>query len=832
MTTDLGLVLQRDINQELQESYLDYAMSVIVARALPDARDGLKPVHRRILYAMYDMGIRPNSTYKKSARIVGEVLGKYHPHGDMAVYDAMVRMAQDFAMRYELVDGQGNFGSIDGDSPAAMRYTEARMASVGLELLQDIDRDTVDFDENFDGTLIEPIVLPSSFPNMLVNGASGIAVGMSTSIPPHNLGEVCDALIHMLNNWEKMDDIAVPELMEFVKGPDFPTGGVVYTVDGKTEEDQLRAAYATGRGKIRMRAKAHIEDLGRGRSRIIISEIPYQTNKTSLIERIADLARDGRVEGITDLRDESDRTGLRIVIDVSRTGDAVEVLAALFRLTPLESTFGMIMLALVDGEPRMLSLKQALLVYLEHRLDVIRRRSEFDLTRARDRAHILEGLLTAIENLDEVIDIIRRSRTVDSAHGNLRRKLKLSDAQADAILAMQLRRLAALERRKLEEEYKEKVALIQMLEALLSSPQMMRMEVARELSAIREEYADPRRTVIIGGPAGDIQAGDFLGPNEDTWVTLTEDGLLSRTYEDAPPRITTEIKDPPLAMLASNTTHTLYLFTAGGMAATIPCKLLQQATDPEQGMAYPTLCSLTEDDTITRMLSLPPALDNGYLVAISALGEVKRLRMEDLPGLTANAFKFMDVEPGDRLLWVGYVTDERQVILVTHRGQAIRFKVSDVRPTGLGAGGMRAIKLMDDDDHVVGAGLAEDEAQIWVCTDDGVAKSTPVADYPTQGRAGQGVITIKMPKDSRGLAAATVAHLDEPMVLVTDKGKPEYMRVSLAPQTRRNAKGDFVISMRTSESVARVVRLEERIELPAFIPEDEQIDNAVPEEES
>ena len=812
---EVGVVRQRDINQELQESYLDYAMSVIVSRALPDARDGLKPVHRRILYAMYDMGIRPGSAYKKSARIVGEVLGKYHPHGDGAVYDAMARMAQDFSMRYMLVDGQGNFGSIDGDTPAAMRYTEARIASIGGDLLEDIDKNTVEFEENFDGTLLEPGVLPANFPNLLVNGASGIAVGMSTSIPPHNLGEVCGALVYMLENWDALDDIGIPELMQFIKGPDFPTGGVVYAKDNGSHEDQLRAAYATGRGKIRVRAKAHVEELGRGRSRIIVSEIPYQTNKTNLIERIADLARDGKIEGITDLRDESDRNGLRMVIDVSRTVKVMDVLGDLFKYTPLESTFSIIMLALVDGEPRRLSLKQALRVYLEHRLDVIRRRSEYDLARARERAHILEGLLIALDSLDEVIDTIRRSRTVDTAHANLRKRFKLSDEQATAILQMQLRRLAALERRKLEDEYKEKVNLIKMLEALLASPKMMRMEVARELSDIREQYGDPRRTVIIDSAAGDVKAADFLGPNEDTWVTLTEGGLLSRTFGDSAPRITTEAKDPPLAMVSSNTTHTLYLFTAAGQAATLPVKLLQQTDDPEQGTAYPSLSSLTAGEEVTCALSLPPSLNANYLAAISELGEVKRLRLEDLPGMSAKPFKFMDLEPDDRLIWVGYVTDESEIILATFQGQAIRFSVSGVRPTGLGAGGMRAVKLSGQRDHVIGVGLADERANVWVCTDSGVAKSTPVGDYPTQGRGGQGVITMKLPKDAAGLTAATVGRPDDNIVVVTNKGKAKYMRVSLAPQAGRNTKGDYVISMtRVNEAVARVVRLETRIEVP------------------
>ena len=823
MAISAGVIRERDINQELQDAYLDYAMSVIVSRALPDARDGLKPVHRRILYAMYDMGLRPGTPYKKSARIVGEVLGKYHPHGDMAVYEAMVRMAQDFSMRCPLVDGQGNFGSIDGDGAAAMRYTEARMTEIGVELLNDIEKDTIDFDDNFDGSLKEPSVLPASFPNLIVNGASGIAVGMSTSVPPHNLGEVCDALVYMLEHWDTLDEIGVSDLMQFIKGPDFPTGGVLYTRENGGGEDQLRAAYATGRGKVRVRAKAHIEDLGRGRSRIIISEIPFQTNKTSLIERVAVLVREGRIEGISDLRDESDRNGLRIVIEVNRTAKAIDVLGDLFRQTPLESTFSIINLALVDGEPRMLGLKQMLRVYLEHRLEVIRRRSEFDLARARERAHILEGLLIALQNLDEVIDIIRRSRTVDTAHANLVKRFKLSDAQTQAILQMQLRRLAALERRKLEDEYKEKIELIKMLTALLQSPQMMRVEVARELREIRAKYADPRRTVIIEGPAGDIQAGDFLGPREDTWVTLTESGLLSRTYEDAAPKITTEAKDPPLAMLGSNTTHTLYLFTPDGLGATVPVKLLQQTEDPEQGLHFSTLTPFEQETPIAAAISIPPELETGYLISVTEQGEVKRLRLEDLPGLTANAFKFMDVEKGDRLIWLGYVEDDDEIVVVTLKGMAIRFSVNDVRPTGMGAGGMRAVKLQGKGDAVVGAAVVEDRANVWVCTDTGVAKSTPLSEYPTQGRAGQGVITMKLPSDAKGLAAATVGRPDDNIVVVTNKGKPKYMRVGLAPETRRNAKGDYIISLRVKEVVGRVVKLLPRLEgtaLPAIEAEE------------
>jgi DNA gyrase subunit A len=588
----------------------------------------------------------------------------------------------------------------------------------------------------------------------------------------------------------------------------------VYAYDNGAGEDQLRAAYATGQGKVRVRAKAHIEELGRGRSRIIVSEIPYQVNKTSLIERIADLTRDGRIEGIADLRDESDRNGLRIVIDVMRTADVMDVLSALFKYTPLETTFSIIMLALVDGEPRRLSLKQALRVYLDHRLEVIQRRSEYDLMRARERAHVLEGLRIALDNLDEVIDTIRRSRTAETAHDNLRKRFKLSDEQAHAILQMQLRRLAALERRKIDDEYKEKTDLIKMLSALLASPKMMRMEVARELNAIREKYTDPRRTVVVMDAAGDVREADFLGSNEDVWITLTQGGAISRTFDDSAPRVTTDVKDPPLAMMGSNTTHTLYLFTEKGQAATIPVNVLPQSEDLEQGVACTTLCPLTAEEQVTRVLSLPPSLEEGYLAAITELGEVKRLRMEDLPGMSAHPFKFMDIEEGDRLIWVNVVTDETELVLATQGGQAIRFPVADVRPTGLGAGGMRAVKLQRQKDRVVGAGIADEHANVWVCTDTGVSKSTPVSEYPVQGRGGQGVITMRLPKDASGLAAAVVGRLDDHIVLVTTKRKPKYMRVSLAPQGGRNTKGDYVISMGDKEVVARVVLLEPRVDLP------------------
>ncbi|MCY4525466.1 MAG: DNA topoisomerase 4 subunit A, partial [Anaerolineaceae bacterium] len=533
------------IDKEMRSAYLDYAMSVIVARALPDARDGLKPVHRRILYAMHDMGLRADTPWKKSARIVGEVLGKYHPHGDAAVYESMVRLAQEFNTRYELVDGQGNFGSVDGDGAAAMRYTEARMTAIGQSLLVDLERDTVDFRENFDGSLTEPVVLPSAFPNLLVNGASGIAVGMSTSIPPHNIGEVCDALIYMLEQEGRDDDIGLTDLMRFIKGPDFPTGGIVFrhSDNDREDEDVLMAAYASGRGKIIVRARVHVEVMGHGKSRIIVSELPYQTNKSTLTERIAALVRNGRLDGLADLRDESDRQGLRLVIELQRNADARAVLADLYRLTPLQETFSIIMLALVDDEPRVLSLKQALTVYLHHRQEIVRRRSEHELARARDRAHVLEGLLRALDMLDETLAIIRRSRTADSARNNLCRKLKITELQARAILDMQLRQLAALERRKLREEHGELLKRIEWLQSLLGSEPRMRALIADELREVRDRYQDPRRTLIATGQANGKE--DLELPASVTWLSLTVGKALARSHEDRPPRVSTSDRDPP-----------------------------------------------------------------------------------------------------------------------------------------------------------------------------------------------------------------------------------------------------------------------------------------------
>jgi len=812
---EVGTIRQVDINEEMRAAYLDYAMSVIVSRALPDARDGLKPVHRRILYAMYDMGIRPDSPYRKSARIVGEVLGKYHPHGDAAVYDTMVRLAQDFSMRYPLIDGQGNFGSIDGDAAAAMRYTEARTMSIGNDMLNDITRDTVDYEENFDGSLMEPAVLPASIPNLLVNGSSGIAVGMSTSVPPHNLGEVCEALIFMLERWDDLDDVGVPDLMHFIKGPDFPTGGLVFRQSGSDDTDNLAQAYATGRGKLRVQARAHVERMSRGRNRIIITELPYQINKTNLIERIASLARDERIEGLTDLRDESDRQGMRIVIELTRNADPDDILADLYKMTPMRSTFSVIMLALVDSEPRMLSLKQALRVYLDHRLEIIRRRSEYDLQRAQERAHILEGYIVALDNLDEVIETIRRSRTVESARNNLMKTFSLSQVQAQAILDMPLRRLAALERKKIEDEYKDKQKLIKLLTKLLSSPAMMRGAIKDELVATKERYDDPRRTLIIDGKAADTtRISDFL-PDEEVWVVLTEGGKLSRTFDDQLPKVTQSIKDPPRYMLKASAGDILYVVASDGTGATVAVHQLERVVDYQQGYPVSSFVSLDDEQQIAALLVRPPEADAGYMTLATRGGSVKRIAAEELPGLTANTFPLMIVGD-DEVLSAEWTNGENEIVLVAAEGKAIRFSEDDIRPMGLRAGGVKGVKLGSRSDEAVGMVIFESGASLWTITEDGYAKSSMMDDYPLQGRHGQGVITYKRPNKQSRLAAAAVGYQDDTIVIMTNKKKPKYMRMSLAPALGRNTTGTSVVALGENEKVERIVTYKGRPNFEEF----------------
>ncbi|HEY1407816.1 MAG TPA: DNA topoisomerase (ATP-hydrolyzing), partial [Promineifilum sp.] len=642
---EVGLIKQVNIDQEMRESYLNYAMSVIVSRALPDARDGLKPVQRRILYAMYDMGLRPDTPFKKSARVVGEVLGKYHPHGDQPVYEAMVRLAQDFSMRYMLVDGQGNFGSIDGDAAAAMRYTEARMSLMGFDLLQDIEKDTIDFEPNFDDSLKEPTVLPATVPNLLVNGASGIAVGMATSIPPHNLIEVVNALIYMIDNWKNLDDITVTDLMRFIQGPDFPTGGlIVRQKQGEDEKDEITSAYATGKGRVVVRARAHIEQMGRNKSRIIITELPYQVNKTNLLGRIADLHRDGKLEGLTDLRDESDRRGLRIIIETTRTVEAEAVLADLFRLTPLQTTFSISLLALVNNEPRVLTLKQALRFYVEHRLVVVRRRSEYELAKARQRAHILAGLLVALDHLDEVIDLIRRSRSADTAKTNLMEKFKLTDVQAQAILDMQLRRLAALERKKIQDEYKEKLALIKDLEKLLARPELMRQQVKSELQEVSERFGDKRRTQIVSASGDGVVSTTGLLPDSQVWIMIGEKGTVGRTSSQSIPAMPRKPTEQPSALLRANTRDTIYLVSSSGKAVGLPVHRVSEGEGVGEGSPWADLTPLGRTDHLAAAFVMPGENSTeGYIFLTTLAGVVKRVRLTDLPGVTSDPFTLINV---------------------------------------------------------------------------------------------------------------------------------------------------------------------------------------------
>ncbi len=834
---EVGLIRRIDIDNEMQTAYLSYAMSVIVARALPDARDGLKPVQRRILYAMHDMGLRADSAYKKSARIVGEVLGKYHPHGDASVYETMARMAQSFSMRYLLVDGQGNFGSVDGDAPAAMRYTEARLAPLALDLMADIDKETVGFTPNFDDTLGEPAVLPAAVPNLLVNGASGIAVGMATSIPPHNLGEICDALVYMLDRWTKLDDVSIDDLMRFVKGPDFPTGGVIIRAQDETEG--LAAAYGTGRGRILVQAKAHVEDMGRGKSRIIVTELPYQTNKAALIERIADLARDGVLEGLADLRDESDRQGMRIVIELQKTAEPDKVIRELFKRTPMQDTFSIINLALVNGEPRLLTLKQALRVFLDHRLEVVRRRSEFDLARARERAHILEGLLTALKHLDEVIRIIRGARDTDEARAKLMRRFKLSDPQTTAILDMPLKRLAALERRKIEEEYKEKVATIKRLEGLLASPKKMREVIAEELRAIRDKYADRRRTQIV--KAGELERPTLttadLTPQHDTWVTVLQNGLVARTPAGKQARLAAG--EAPLAVLAASSRDLLYFVTLKGRAATVPVHALPEKEDPADGMPWSSLSALDTNARVVAVVAVSPEVarraaattellrangaENGnsgapaplgaYLALATAGGMVKKTSVADLPGPSAQAFNVINVAEDDHVVGARLTTGRDELLLVTALGRAIRFKDEEVRPMGLAAAGVMGIKPGDHDDRVVAMDVVAPKADVFMLTDLGMGKRTPVKDFPTQGRYGVGVTAAALAGKQR-LVAMAIGDPADRLTVVTSKTGGKTLKLEAAGRRGRAARGSQIVKLKDGETVVRVVPQRAKFELP------------------
>ena len=806
---EIGLVKNVDIDQEMQQSYLDYAMSVIVARALPDARDGLKPVQRRILYGMYDMGLRADSSYKKSARIVGEVLGKYHPHGDQTVYEAMARLAQDFSMRYALVDGQGNFGSVDGDPPAAMRYTEARLTPAAVDILAQLDRDTIDFSRNFDDSLNEPDVLPAAIPNLLVNGASGIAVGMATSIPPHNLGEVIDALNYLLERWEVQEDVTVSDLMKFVKGPDFPTGGIIMH---ENNGEDLLAAYATGRGKVMLRGKIHLEEMGRGKNRIIITELPYQINKSSLIERIAELAREGGLEGISDLRDESDRQGMRIVIELNKVAETENVLRELYRRTPLQSTFRISLLALVGGEPHMLSLKQALRVYLEHRITVVRRRSEFDLAKAKARAHILEGLRVALNNLDEVIGLIRKAQDVEDARSKLMKRFKLTEIQANAILEMQLRRLAALERRKIELEYKEVQDQIRELEGLLRSPQKLRLVVGDELKAMRAAYADRRRTQIValkdGAEMRNLLTTTDLMPTQNVWVGVTEDGLIGRTSGDTLPRWSG--RNAPRQVYATNTHQTLYMVASDGRAAAISVQSLPEVERFEDGIPLRKASPFEGEQELVQLFSAPTRLEEGeehYTVTVSRAGMVKKSSIRDLPGPSTQLFWLAKVNPGDEIGWAVLTDGKSELLLATRKGMVIRFTEEDVRPMGLVAAGVNGIKLSSTD-QLIGAGRILPEFDLLLVGRDGKAWRLPTAQLPVQGRYGQGAIACK-PQPGAELVSLAYSHPGQEFVIHLKDATNKVETIDAIPAGRRQSTGKPLVTLKPGDQVTGLTMIED-----------------------
>ncbi len=800
---NLGIVRPININDEMQQSYLDYAMSVIVARALPDARDGLKPVQRRILYAMYDMGLRPDSSYKKSARIVGEVLGKYHPHGDMAVYETMARLAQDFSQRYMLVEGQGNFGSVDGDPPAAMRYTEARLTEVAMDILRQLNMDTVNFVDNFDGSLEEPDVLPASIPNLLVNGSSGIAVAMATNIPPHNLGEVVDALVMMLENWSKIDDIGVEDLMQYIKGPDFPTGALIIT-DDRTET--LAQSYGSGKGRVKMRARVRLEEMNRGRKRIIVTELPYMTNKASLIEKIAEFVRDGSLDGVSDLRDESDRQGMRVVIELTKTANPSEILKTLYKRTQMQSTFGINLLALVNGEPHKLNLKQALKVFADHRLNVIKRRSEYELRKAEERLHILQAYLIALENLDEVIDTIRRSQRVETARTNLMRKFNLDEPQAQAILDMPLRRLAGLERKKIEDEYKEISKRIKELKDLLRSPKKMRGVVIDELKEVKEKYNDPRRTQIIqmdeGETAVNLLTTTDVMPEEPVWVAISPDNRIARTNDDKTFRQWGI--DAPKLVIRTTTHQTVYVVADDGEAAALDVHSLPIADEPEKGTLVSSISAFESNAKLKLMFSAPMNMreEDGFITTVTRQGMVKRSLLSDLPAPSANLFTLAKVNEGDGLCAILFTKGGEDIILETRDGMGIRFSEEDARTMGLVAAGVGGIKLRGDDE-VVGAGVASRKGEVLLVSNRGNAKRIDPDEFPTQGRYGYGVIAWKLPKDEY-VVGMMVGLKTYNGVVHFEEAASRLVHVSDAPKCNRMQKGSSIIDVKKSDNIVEM----------------------------
>jgi DNA gyrase subunit A len=796
---EIGIVQPTSIVNEMRTAYLDYAMSVIVQRALPDVRDGLKPVQRRIMFGMWDMGIRHNQAYKKCARIVGDVLGKMHPHGDSSVYDALARLAQEWNMRYPLVDGQGNFGSIDGDSPAAMRYTEARIARIAEELLFDIEKDTVDFGPNFDGSYQEPRVLPAKLPNLLLNGAAGIAVGMATNIPPHNLNELCDAITHLIDNPEA----TVEDLMQHLPGPDFPTGGTILGSEG------IVNAYSTGKGHLIIRAKAHIEEAARGAFHIVVTELPYQVNKARLQERIAELVKERKIEGIRDIRDESDRTGIRLVVILKQDAQPKKVLNQLFKFTQMQVTFGVNMLALVEGyQPRVLPLKKALQYYVEHRQEIIRRRTEFDLKRAQARAHILEGLKIALDNLDEIISTIRNSRTRDSARNNLRQNFKLSDAQANAILEMQLGRLAALERKKIEDEYRDVIKLIAEYKDILVNTRRVLQLIKDDLKHLKDAYGDVRRTRIVAEATGDLSVEDLI-PDLQVLVTVTDRGYIKRVNTDqyrtqarggkGIKGMTTREQDVVQHMVTCRTLDSLLFFTDRGKVYQLKTHEVPDAGRAAKGLPLVNLISLEPNEQITSIMPVS-SFDGEYLVMATVKGKIKRTLLSEYAAVRSNGLIAIGLEDGDALRWVRMSRGDEDILLTSRGGQTIRFKQAQVRSMGRPAAGVTGIAL-GKNDEVVGMDLVQPDAELLIVTRKGQGKRTVLGDYPVKGRATGGVITMKLRSDD-SIVVARVVNASDTLTFITRNGIVIRLAASSISSLGRSTQGVRVINLNAGDEVA------------------------------
>lgn len=812
--TSESRINERNISKEMRESFLDYAMSVIVSRALPDVRDGLKPVHRRILYGLNEQGMTPDKPYKKSARIVGDVMGKYHPHGDSSIYEAMVRMAQDFSYRYPLVDGQGNFGSMDGDGAAAMRYTEARMTKLALKLLRDINKDTIDFIDNYDGNEREPSVLPSRFPNLLVNGASGIAVGMATNIPPHNMREVIDGVLSLSHN----PDITISELMEDIQGPDFPTAGLILGKSG------IRRAYETGRGSVIMRAKAEIESRGGGRDRIVVTEIPFQVNKARMIEKIAELVRDKKIDGITDLRDETSlRTGVRVVIDVRKDANASVILNNLYKQTPLQTSFGVNMIALVNGRPQLINLKQALYHYLEHQKEVVRRRTEYNLRKAKDRAHILEGLRIALDHIDEIITIIRESETDKVAMESLQSRFALSERQAQAILDMRLRRLTGLERDKIEQEYNDLIAYIAELEAILADEEKLLELVREELTEIKEKFGDDRRTEIQLGGIDQLEDEDLI-PEEQIVITLSHNNYIKRlpasTYRaqnrgGRGVQGMNTLDDDFVSQLVTTSTHDHVLFfTNKGRVYKLKGYEVPELSRQSKGIPIVNVIELDQDEVISTMIAVKDLdSEEDFLVFVTKKGLIKRSALSNFNRINRNgkiAIKFRD---DDELIAVRLTDGEKHILIGTAQASLIRFKETDVRAMSRIAAGVKGIRLRDGDE-VIGLDVADDDNQdeILVVTEKGYGKRTSIEDYRLSNRGGMGVKTAKLTERNGRLVCITTVEGDEDLMVVTNQGVIIRMEVSNISVNGRMAQGVRLIRLDEEQYVSTVAKVKKEPE--------------------